>query len=693
MSSYLNEKISFVVSSLTNYGRKMISKGDFNIKYFQVGDSEYDYNTTKSMLFLRPMENTVEIKNPFVMDNSEEIYYGVPIQNQNTTTIRNVMGNAGFSSNHKPYVYDNCDGSYITSNVETFFTVQLNGQNKLTVEDPSVYKITDHITVIFSTLCGTDVNYPTVNDETQNSLVYKVVSIQGNDLILDRNLPSLNLVGSGQIIKNRYYNNFDVRCSDYDNIKQQDSWNMDIVWSKDIIGSGGLTIDQSYKEYVNSRYLSTKLYFGYGTDENDFVDINGSKILNFPNETISVSYVDSNGDEIFVKPSEQRSVAIINFNKFNDDDFDVNKEFKYYDYLSTSTDESDKLALDNDGELIIDNEYTELYIPFLMYHRSLENTIGLKINVDFVDYFMISNKNLKSKLKFRFLVDEKNNKIGKMFPDQRIFIIDDLDIVAALDYRSNRRFTLPPLTMNTVPSKSANSLFVNNGEEKTLHFTYLIKTGGGQYVLPSNYFTKIDTPTTFTTNTNFNVSLSLNSEEMKFMVNTIDDINKGFVVDEFVILMQETLIGELPKSDSWKVFTPVLTQNVNGFIDVDTLCDESFLIDSLIYEDGSIFDLETYFDSNYLAGNNEIKPNFGETQPFPGSVRVVRSTDIETLDFLVNLPSDQFIKSNNPTYVDGDIFVTEVNLLDKNKKTVVSGKIPIPIKRYGSQVLNIKIDF
>jgi hypothetical protein len=35
------------------------------------------------------------------------------------------------------------------------------------------------------------------------------------------------------------------------------------------------------------------------------------------------------------------------------------------------------------------------------------------------------------------------NRIGKVFPDQEIIVIDDEEVIAAMSYKSNRNWTLP----------------------------------------------------------------------------------------------------------------------------------------------------------------------------------------------------------------------------------------------------------
>ena len=60
---------------------------------------------------------------------------------------------------------------------------------------------------------------------------------------------------------------------------------------------------------------------------------------------------------------------------------------------------------------------------------------------------------------------------------------------------------------------------------------------------------------------------------------------------------------------------------------------------------------------------------------------------------LINLPSSQFTTTQNPTYTSGDKMVTEITLLNSNKETLVVAKTAVPLKRSGTQVFAVKLDF
>jgi hypothetical protein len=109
------------------------------------------------------------------------------------------------------------------------------------------------------------------------------------------------------------------------------------------------------------------------------------------------------------------------------------------------------------------------------------------------------------------------------------------------------------------------------------------------------------------------------------------------------------------------------------------------------YTGGTTFDLTTHLNDNFTTGS----VNFGSEQPLPGSIRLVRATDIEEMNFLVNLPSGKFTYSRNPTLsgTTSNPMITEVALLNDSKETMVMAKTSKPIKREGTQVFAVRLDF
>jgi len=182
---------------------------------------------------------------------------------------------------------------------------------------------------------------------------------------------------------------------------------------------------------------------------------------------------------------------------------------------------------------------------------------------------------------------------------------------------------------------------------------------------------------------------------------------KGFIADKLKVLIQETTNNTdlLPDPNLWTeidITSRIPNHVANSLINPTNLRDFSFVITGSDIDNGSLFDLESYIttDADYLGyAGSTTQPQFGDEQPFPGSIKLVRSTDIEEMRFLVNLPHTQFTNTQNPTYVTTqrglptEKFVTEVVLLDQNKDVLVTAKTSSPVKRKGTQVISVKIDF
>ena len=60
--SYLQENsLGVIWARITNYGRKKIAQGNFNIEYFQIGDSEFDYGFSEFDGITNPLTISVVV--------------------------------------------------------------------------------------------------------------------------------------------------------------------------------------------------------------------------------------------------------------------------------------------------------------------------------------------------------------------------------------------------------------------------------------------------------------------------------------------------------------------------------------------------------------------------------------------------------------------------------------------------------
>lgn len=699
MSFLSTNNSEFLSARITQKGRNAIAKGSFNINYFQIGDSEFDYNlifsgltgNTNHQMVMSPFDKESGIKYPYKVDSSTSgTTYGIPVNNNlPPEPIRNVMGPAGFVTNYIPYNSDNCTGTVVKCYTESVLLTSITGGNTLPVISGNSYNVGNTISITFTEFCGTDPDNPVISGDT-SCLVYKIISISGNTLTLDRNMPDLTLLsGYGQIVSNKCeleYPDTNINCVPFpiDPIHQHNAWTLDIVWDKKPIGVNNSGNDSSLSGYTSNKFVSTKEFLGYTSTGQTFTDVSGTTITN------PTSYINSFGETINVLPEEQRCVAIVHYSELGDLINDPERFFKYDDYISTLN--TDPIYVDPDDNELTDEDYFEVYIPFMHYHRVPSETIGAIFHMDSTDYYIKSLINNRHQLLFRYLLDEVGNKVGKVFPNNKIIVFDDQELVAMLDIRSNRRHTLgaPKVSLIGSDTSSLNSLF-DGTTGQTLWVTYMLSNNTSSSAinsLPSNYYVKLDS-----SNVPSNVTVKFSGDTFQHMVTSFTDIKNGFVAKHFHILTQLT-DGSLPLSNAWVLmdYTTEAGGDGNVYINPTNLTNTTFTITKTKYDNGTyFFDLDTFMGVGYTSVSGVTQ--FGEERSFAGSIRLVRASDIESLNFLVNLPTTQFNTTQNPTYVSGDKRITEIALLDVNKEVLVMAKCPLPIKRAGTQVFSLKLDF
>lgn len=712
--SFLDKNNSeYFTSRITNQGRKAIANGNFNIKYFTIGDSEFNYssefsgitgNITTSVVsqsVFAPLDKDSHIKYPLKFQSGSTIY-GTPITGSSTEIIRNAIGPAGFVSYYKS------TGTTVECLNNEISISNINGTNILSVtkQTGTTYSDCQYISLVFNSFGSIgDKKYLSTKS---SSYVYKIISLTGatsgttQNITLDRNLPDLSYMGGTvNVVCNKcemeFTNSSDVdnECIPQlpDNLAQHNPWTLNNIWSQKPIGADVTNTDENLSGYTSNKFISVKDYLGYSTT--------GQTHINFTGGTVTgTTFKNSFNELIELKPTQQKCISLIHYSEIGDIVNDPDRFFKYDDYISTKTGiTGDDISIikNDDDESISDNEYFEIYIPFINYHRVTGSTIGAKFTMDTSDYYIKSIYDEKSKIKYRYLLDANNNKVGKVFVDKKVIVFDDEEIVAVLDYRSNRKYTLPAPKVVSTPS--TNNTYLINSTGQTFWFTYVFGysdgfNNGSVNSLPCNYFIKVTGTTTPS-----NVILKFN-EEFSYISNSIDNISTKFIANSFYILAQETENNDYPNPDNWTIMD--YTTEAGGS-SLSGLTGTSFTITSTKFDGGTTFDLESHMgtlSSNYLGTStsndfNVLTPQFGDEQPFPGSVRLVRSSDIEVMKFYINLPNGNFTTSQNPTKINNTMnpMITEIALLNDKKDVMVMGKSSKPISRTGTQVFTINLDF
>jgi hypothetical protein len=719
--SFLHENESeHIAARITNEGRQKIAEGNFNIEYFQIGDSEFDYEfdmfngitgtTNPSQKVFTPLDKDSIVKYPYKVSQSTVTgtNFGTPVQVSQIETIRNEMGAAGFVSKYIEYDDVLCTGSTIECTHTQVPISAISGTTTLYITG-GTFSDCEFITIAFTQLIGADA----VISGSSSSLIYKVTNFQSgttvSTLTLDRNMPNMASICSGgfaTVICNKcnpfFTGPYDVDLTCLPNTQnpedQQDPWTLNVVWSTepagmDVYAGAPDDRDEELSGYTGNLFVSTKEFLGYNSSSGQTTNT-GTTITN------------TFGDVIIVTPEEQHSLAILHYAELNSER-EPEKFFKYEDYISTNNSTVDALLYDVDDEPITDLQYFEIYIPFLYYERNTGSTIGARFFMGDTDYYINSTAmdTKLNKIKYRYLIDEQNVKVGKIFYNHKIIVFDDQEIVATLDYKSNRKYTLPIPRVAQVPVDTKCGVDGNPLEPlmsgttgQTVFVTYMFENTLDLALngLHCNHYSKI-TGTTL----NADISLKFSDSSFQFMRTTNCGNKTGYTANKMYALVQLVDTGDQPQPNLWRkidITSDIPGHTVGTLINPTNLRGTRFVITNDDYENATLYDLETYLgnfpDNPIGSGAYEMTtPQFGDEQPFPGSIKLVRASDLAVMRFLVNLPSGTFDTTQNPSYTTGkQKKITEVALLNENKDVLVIGKMPKPINRTGTQVFAVKID-
>ena len=305
--SFLNSNNSeFLSARITQKGRNSIAKGNFNIEYFQIGDSEFDYTSNLKYLtgslngqkVFAPLDKDTQLKYPLLYLSGSDIQYGVPVTGSTIETIKNTMGTAGFVSGS---VFST--GSLIVD--ESFSSLSGTTGLTVTITSGTTFGDSEYVTLLLKGVNGQSITGNT------NSYVYKLVSVSGLTsttelLTFDRPTPNLTgLTGNFYVVGNYCDNEF-LTASDIDNgclpnlpdnDAQHNPWTLNTIFTKNPIGF--TEYDSNFSGFTSAKHVGTKEFLGYTSDEGQiFIDTTGGTIT-------GTSYVNIFGEEIEVKPSEQ----------------------------------------------------------------------------------------------------------------------------------------------------------------------------------------------------------------------------------------------------------------------------------------------------------------------------------------------------------------------------------------------------
>lgn len=742
--SYIDKQSTTLVRvKLTDIGREQLAKGQLTFSNYMVGDSEVDYNYVKGWsqfvpsvgastgefwfpeadgnivknIFskvLRPKDENPFLST-FLLDQDNQFMF--PLNEQsNIQLIKGLVSNEAadrgfFSGSSVDVGLSAVTTTQFIKESGTIDLVNFDGtvdltpytQGQLTLDTAlTATSVNDYIVFKFSNPTLGNISGDTMTAATINTF-YNITEISGTTIKVDRVLPTLNAY-SGTIITyytipggnnpaDNYYGlssltaywntgtlSFDSSCDIC--VENVPVWNMNNTWVENLAGQY-VDYPINYHEhnlFGSEQFNGTKQYLGY-------------------NDTLIVSTTGSKLDSISYMDPFQKGICVLHYTNSCISNF-YGEQF-YID------EESGKLL--------------NLDIP-VMWHRRNEGTgSGTTLGMRFVSDTVLKTIATNSDIEYYDLIEFSGMSItptqplsvGKVFPQLKLVVIDNEELLASMSYKSNRNYTLPDLTGELVNSLAGNCTGVLKAGE-SLYMTYwLSNTGTGTTgtttvttpTLPNQRYTVLDN----TTNSDKDIQFRLNNvDQLPYMRKreSASYDGYGFYADNFKLLAQvvnKNIISR-PDPSKWRVidFTSTNITDVTGETINPTLLENQnsnttgFILTGGLYSGASATTFNLGNELDMSSASNYGKMTFGDERLFYGNLKTYIGATIYKTLFNININGASISSSSNPTYDFGDDrYVSEVGILDSNQNLVLVGKLSRPIRIANSTTasLELTIDF
>jgi hypothetical protein len=743
--SYINKQSTTLVRvKLTDIGREQLAKGQLTFNNYMIGDSEVDYNYVKGWSqfvpsvgaatgeFWFPEADGNIVKNifskvlrpkddnpffsTFLLDQSNQFLFPLNLQS-NIQLIKGLVTNEaadrGFFSG------SSVDVGLLAQTSTTF--IKESGTVDLSKFDGTLNltPYTQGVLVLDTALTATSVNdyivfrfsNPTVGNVTGDTMTaatvntfYNITEISGSTIKVDRALPTLSAY-SGTIItyytipggddpEDNYYGlssltaywntgtlSFDSSCDIC--VENIPVWNMNNTWVENLAGQYKDS-PINYHEHTlfgSEQFAGSKQYLGY-------------------NDTLTVSTIGSKLDSISYIDTFQKGICILHYSNSCISNF-YGEQF----YVNEDT-----------GKLV------NLDIPVMWHRRNDVGTgSGTTLGMRFVSDTILKTTTTNNDIEYYDLIEFSGMSVtptlpmvvGKVFPQLKIVVIDNEELMAAMSYKSNRNYTLPDLAGELVTSVSGNCSGVLKAGE-SLYMTYwLSNTGTGTTgtttvttpTLPNQRYTVLDN----TTNSDKDVQFRINNlGQLPYMRKreSVGYDGYGFFADNFKLLAQvvdKTLVSR-PSPSKWRVidFTSTKITDVTGeTINPDLFENQNpnttgFILTGGAYSSASATTFSLGDELDMSSASNYGKMTFGDERLFYGNLRTYIGATIYKTLFNINIDGATIASTSNPTFGFGDDrYISEIGILDNNQNLVLVGKLSRPIRLANSTTasLELTIDF
>ncbi len=690
--------------------------GQLNFTYWGIGDSELNYgreeivdaNQTDASLsgaskIMRPYDKQPNLKSFITTSTGEHLNL---LSSSDINVIEAIVNNAaterGFFSGTSFANYETLTGSTYLAYTEYITNTNFTGGTTLAgLTATSGFSVGD---IMLVKLTNDTVTGQTVNGNTAAipHLWFKIQSLTSNSVTVDRVLPNISnqVTSSSQIYVYRggevyntiatgnttaYWDSGTLSFDASSNVTCHDVpvWNMNNVWCENLAGITGLTTTNLYEDYTkfgSYQYLGTK---------NPYLEYLCA------DSATTVTY-DCNGPGYSYPDDISKSVSILHYT--NNTISSLYGEFLYIDTTNS--------------------KMVSIIIPDLMYHRrDFSTASGTTQGMTFIssgDTQYVGS----SDIEYIDLIEDVSLipagtvplVVGRVYPQLKVVVIHNDEIVAAISYKSNRNWTLPALAANLVPFTGGTSTGILP-VGSTMYLTYSLENDtatGLTTSLPCQTYSKVTNNSSTAKDVSFRIeAVDLLPYMRKLDFSGYDGI--GFNAYRFKVLYQIVSdVNDRPAAGSWKVFdftNTSITTTTGTTIDpklLESPTNAGFVLTSLIESGATSATTFSIIQSLSMAANNSPQTlQFGDERFFYGNLTTYIGATIYKTLFDIRINSGQFNLTTNPTRSQDpstnppNIKVTEVGIYDKESNLVMIGKLssPVALETGNTIMLELSMDF
>lgn len=678
MSYIVQEPSNFINIKLTDTGRRLLSLGALTFNSIIFSDREVNYYLGRNNMYdicrnriLAPKDDQPFISNASIQSNGVS---GASITSQNLTSAKQIT-------------------SAMTSSVGFFSGNSYNWQIKTGMTPGDAYSIgsaeIDYSTAIPSgtTEIGVSIGgytaktgdlvyipweppqYSAITNNTTNvysgrpevALWYRVQGVTGNTLGLDRPTPNFGsspIVGSAQKIKAYFYPYGEIETFYGSAVTVNCGvWNMNIARTSSEMGT--MPSMSGYTTYGSIEFNGTKQYLGFGYETKAF------GIIHYTNKYSGNTYA-----EQFVPGT------------------------------------------------------VKLEIPNIMWHRSYSVSVGQEMTygITLYDYYgndIFDNVAQTTYRELRDGVSSTSFVVGRVYHKLKIIVITDQELLTALTYKSNRNYTLPELTLSTMPS-ILGSISGFCKSDYVYYVTYLTSSNpyqdgvsyGYPQSLPCSYIQMVSGNTDAVTGLHSVLKANFSTLSFPYMrssANLTALSGTGWNANSVQLIFQEypisasTNISNLP-TNQWKIFTggngiytgetgstTINPADLQGH--VFTLNQSDYYSSATYSFAGQYSAFTTNIDSYYGSGLT-----FGDEAFFYGNLTTGIQANVFKTVITIYAMNDEYNSSLNSTFdslYNDSTFITEIGILNSNGELVAVAKPAYPIKKNDSRYLafQLELDF